>query len=75
MNRGDRRERIFNDDTDRQLSLDTLGEIYAKTEWQVHLNPACVNLVSPGQALSEYPWSSWSEDPKRTGERWPEATG
>lgn len=36
MNRGDRREPIFKDDTDRQNFLDTLGEACAKTDWQVH---------------------------------------
>lgn len=141
MNRGDRRESIFNDDTDRQLFLDTLGETCAKTEWQVHalclmpnhfhlvaetpdanlvagmkwflgtyaalfnrrhklsghlfsgrykslivessgdgylktvcdyvhLNPSRAKLVSPGQALSTYPWSSWPEYLKRPTRRW-----
>ena len=36
MNRGDRRERIFMDDADRQRFVDTLGEACAKTGWQVH---------------------------------------
>ena len=36
MNRGDRRERIFVDDADRQRFVDTLGEACAKTGWQVH---------------------------------------
>jgi putative transposase len=36
MNRGDRRERIFVDDADRQHFVDTLGEACAKTGWQVH---------------------------------------
>ena len=36
MNRGDRREPIFKDETDRQGFLDTLGEACAKTGWQVH---------------------------------------
>ncbi len=36
MNRGDRRERIFVDDADRQRFVDTLGEVCAKTGWQVH---------------------------------------
>jgi REP element-mobilizing transposase RayT len=36
MNRGDRRERIFVDDEDRQRFVDTLGEACAKTGWQVH---------------------------------------
>src|SRR5213596_3488314 len=36
MNRGDRREPIFDDDLDRQRVLQTLGEACAKTDWQVH---------------------------------------
>jgi len=36
MNRGDRRERIFMDDEDRQRFVETLGEVCAKTGWQVH---------------------------------------
>jgi REP element-mobilizing transposase RayT len=35
MNRGDRREPIFNDDEDRQRFLETLGEVCGKTRWQV----------------------------------------
>ena len=35
-NRGDHREDIFLDDTDRQLFLDTLGQTCAKTDWQIH---------------------------------------
>ena len=36
MNRGDRREPIFGDDTDRRGFLATLGECCTKTGWQVH---------------------------------------
>src|SRR6266511_6485497 len=36
MNRGDRREPIFDDDLDRQRFLQTLGEACGKTDWQVH---------------------------------------
>ena len=36
MNRGDRREKIFKDDDDRQRFLGTLGEACEKTGWQVH---------------------------------------
>jgi REP element-mobilizing transposase RayT len=36
MNRGDRREAIFNDDFDRQRFVATLGEACLKTDWQVH---------------------------------------
>ena len=36
MNRGDRRERIFKDDEDRQRFVATLGEACARSGWQVH---------------------------------------
>ncbi len=36
MNRGDRHERIFKDDQDRQSFLQTLGEACQKIGWQVH---------------------------------------
>ena len=36
MNRGDSREPIFREDSDRLLFLETLGEACAKTDWQVH---------------------------------------
>ena len=36
MNRGDRREPIFRDDTDRQSFLEALGRACGKTDWQVH---------------------------------------
>jgi putative transposase len=36
MNRGDRREPIFDDDQDRVIFLETLGEACEKTDWQVH---------------------------------------
>jgi REP element-mobilizing transposase RayT len=36
MNRGDRREPIFQDDRDRERFLETLDEACAKTAWQVH---------------------------------------
>jgi hypothetical protein len=36
MNRGNRREPIFQNDIDRQRFLDTLGEAYRKTGWLVH---------------------------------------
>jgi REP element-mobilizing transposase RayT len=36
MNRGDRREAIFEDDEDRERLLRTLGEACEKTQWQVH---------------------------------------
>jgi REP element-mobilizing transposase RayT len=36
MNRGDRREPIFQDEEDRERFIATLGEACAKTGWQVH---------------------------------------
>ena len=36
MNRGDRQEPIFEDDSDRERFLETLGEACLKTGWQVH---------------------------------------
>ena len=36
MNRGDRREAIFEDDEDRERLLETLTEACQKTGWQVH---------------------------------------
>jgi REP element-mobilizing transposase RayT len=36
MNRGDRREPIFHDDSDRRLFLQTLEEACDKTGWQIH---------------------------------------
>jgi putative transposase len=36
INRGDRREPIFRDDVDRRRFITTLGEVCAKTDWQVH---------------------------------------
>jgi len=35
MNRGDRREAVFKDDTDRETFLRTLGEACGKTGWEV----------------------------------------
>lgn len=36
MSRGDRREPIFGDDADRRRFVETLSEVCAKTDWQVH---------------------------------------
>ena len=36
MNRGDRRESIFEDEQDHVRFLETLGEACQKTGWQVH---------------------------------------
>jgi len=36
MNRGDRREPIYQDHADRTRFLQTLGEAWRKTDWQIH---------------------------------------
>jgi putative transposase len=36
LNRGDRQEPIFRDDSDRTLFLETLGQACRKTDWRVH---------------------------------------
>ena len=36
LDRGDRREPIFKDDTDRRRFLETLGEVCQRTGWRVH---------------------------------------
>ena len=36
MNRGERREPIFQDDWDQQRFLHTRAEVCAKTDWQMH---------------------------------------
>ena len=36
MNRGDRREAIFREDSDGELFQETLGEACEKTGWRVH---------------------------------------
>ena len=56
MNRGDRREPIFQDDQDRELFLQTFTEVCTKTGWQVHayvLMPNHFHLVveTPGANL------------------------
>ena len=48
MNRGDRREAIFEDDPDREIFMATLAETCRKTAWQVHagcLMPTHFHLV------------------------------
>ena len=36
LSRGDHQEAVFTDNQDRRLFLETLGEVCAKTGWQVH---------------------------------------
>ncbi len=59
MNRGDRRERIFMDDADRRRFVETLGEVCAKTGWQVHAYVLMPNqtpsLPPPKTALQPFP--------------------
>ena len=52
MNRGDRREPIFQDDADRKRWVETLGEACAKTGWQVH---ACVLMPNHFHLVVETP--------------------
>ena len=52
MNRGDRREALFEDDRDRQRFLETLAEACGKTGWQVQAyclmdNPFHLVLETP----------------------------
>jgi REP element-mobilizing transposase RayT len=56
MNRGDRRELIFVDDADRQRFVDTLGEVCAKTGWQVH---AYVLMLNHFHWVVETPQPNW----------------
>ncbi len=53
MDRGDRQERIFLDDVDRQDWLKTLAETC-----HVHLNPVRAGLIGKDDRLVAYPWSS-----------------
>ena len=48
MNRGDRREAIFKDDTDRKRFMQTLGEGCQKTGWFVHAWCLMPNLEDGG---------------------------
>src|SRR5512135_1473995 len=55
MNRGDQREDVFGDITDRQCFLATLGEACEKTDWQVHAywkGPTIDNLHRRGIGYS-----------------------
>ena len=52
MNRGDRREPIFQDDADRQRFLETLGEVCRKTVWQIH---ACCLMENHFHLVLETP--------------------
>ncbi len=55
----------------KALLVDGSGDGYLKTVCDyVHLNPARAGLVSRGQRLSEFPWSSYAEYLKRPKARW-----
>src|SRR5258705_3009561 len=61
MNRGDHREDIFENDSDRELFLKTLGEACAKTAWQIHAyclmrNHFHVVVETPRANLVAGPW-------------------
>jgi len=61
MSRGDRREKIFLDDIDRQDFIKTLAEACQKTGWQVHAyclmsNHYHVALETPEPNLV---WLAW----------------
>ena len=62
MDRGDRQERIFLDDVDRQDWLKTLAEACQKTGWQVH---ACCLMSNRFHAVIETPGANLVE-----GMRW-----
>jgi REP-associated tyrosine transposase len=56
----------------KALIVDGSGDGYLRTVCDyVHLNPARARLLTPEQALREYPWSSWPEYLKTPGKRWP----
>jgi len=56
----------------KALVVDGSGNGYLKTVCDyVHLNPARAKLLTAGQALREYLWSSWPEYLKRPSQRWP----
>src|SRR5687768_12893033 len=62
MSRGDRREKIFHDDTDRESFLQTLGETCGKTAWQVHafcLMPNHFHLVVETPQPNLVPGMKW----------------
>ena len=51
MNRGDRREAVFEDDQDRQRFLETVSEACQKTAWQVHAYCLMRNLFGSSTFL------------------------
>ncbi len=57
LDRGDRREAIFEDDADRQTFLRTLAEVCRRTGWRVH---AYVLMSNHYHLLLETPEANWS---------------
>jgi REP element-mobilizing transposase RayT len=54
----------------KSLIVDGSGSGYLGTVCEyVHLNPARAKLLKPGQALREYPWSSWPDYLKKAKKR------
>ena len=43
LDRGDRREPIFQDDADRRRFLETLGEVCRRTDWRVQADVLMTN--------------------------------
>jgi hypothetical protein len=50
MSRGDRREKIYLDDVDRQDFIKTLAEACQKTNWQVHAKQVSVLTIDTSNA-------------------------
>jgi len=56
----------------KALIVDGSGDGYLKAICDyVHLNPVRAKLLRAEDALRVYPWSSWPEYLKSTGQRWP----
>jgi putative transposase len=54
----------------KALIVDGSGNGYLRTVCDyVHLNPARAKMLTPEQALREYPWSTWPEYLKNPGKR------
>ncbi len=72
INRGDRREEIFQDAADRQLFLASLGEACAKTAWQVHawcLMPNHFHLFVETPRGNLVAGMKWAETEREQAER------
>ena len=72
MSRGDRREKIFLDDVDRQDFIKTLAEACQKTGWQVHaycLMPNHYHLVLETPEPNLVAGMAWLQSTYTCGER------